>query len=412
MAVLAAAVLFVPSLDPFGHQDQQRRLVERREQLTQETKLTLDRAQALVAKNPAAELSKPVDQSLDELMRRFNQMKPQDPAGNLRQLQTQRQAMEQLWRQRSQDQLRQALSERSSAQRFGGAQTQQSRQWQEQLAQGDTRGVKKQIDRLRQQVDELAKTKDPAEQQQLRRQIKAGLEQLANAAGGSGGTGATQALQDALGRAMQQLDMASLEGLSQEALEALQQSLALSELELQALAQNMRDLEALQQALQAAQLAQMLNQLQPLDGAQAGQCQGQGMAAYAALYRQLLSQCQGGGGTGAGRGSGSGAGMGGPGRGRGGIAPENESQQTQFQTERSRTAMSAGRMLMQLKTKELAPAGEAQVDYREQVAAVKQGVSEAILQEEVPPGYHDAIRQYFDTIPSSAATGPEPSHEP
>jgi hypothetical protein len=34
------------------------------------------------------------------------------------------------------------------------------------------------------------------------------------------------------------------------------------------------------------------------------------------------------------------------------------------------------------------------------VREVKQGVSEAIQQEQVPPGYHDAIKKYFDTLPA------------
>ncbi len=34
----------------------------------------------------------------------------------------------------------------------------------------------------------------------------------------------------------------------------------------------------------------------------------------------------------------------------------------------------------------------------ETVTAVKQGADEAILQEQIPPSYHDAIQKYFDTI--------------
>jgi hypothetical protein len=34
---------------------------------------------------------------------------------------------------------------------------------------------------------------------------------------------------------------------------------------------------------------------------------------------------------------------------------------------------------------------------------VKQGVSEAIQQEQVPPGYHEAIKKYFDTLPEKPA---------
>ena len=39
-------------------------------------------------------------------------------------------------------------------------------------------------------------------------------------------------------------------------------------------------------------------------------------------------------------------------------------------------------------------------DFRNTVREVKQGVSEAIQQEQVPPGYHEAIKKYFDTLPA------------
>ena len=32
------------------------------------------------------------------------------------------------------------------------------------------------------------------------------------------------------------------------------------------------------------------------------------------------------------------------------------------------------------------------------IGTIKQGISEAITQEQVPPGYHEAIRGYFDSL--------------
>ncbi len=90
--------------------------------------------------------------------------------------------------------------------------------------------------------------------------------------------------------------------------------------------------------------------------------------------------------------------MGGPGIGRGGKAPEKPEEKTDFKTERSRSAYTAGKILLQWKTKEMSDAGSVKGDYRAKLDAVKQGVSEAILQEQVPPGYHDAIKRYFDSL--------------
>ena len=53
---------------------------------------------------------------------------------------------------------------------------------------------------------------------------------------------------------------------------------------------------------------------------------------------------------------------------------------------------------MSLKSKGLSDSGEARNNYRQLLGSIKQGVSEAITQEQIPPGYHDGIRGYFDTI--------------
>ena len=47
----------------------------------------------------------------------------------------------------------------------------------------------------------------------------------------------------------------------------------------------------------------------------------------------------------------------------------------------------------------MGPTGARTEDYREAVREVKQGVSEAIVAEQVPPGYHTAIQKYFDSLP-------------
>ena len=71
---------------------------------------------------------------------------------------------------------------------------------------------------------------------------------------------------------------------------------------------------------------------------------------------------------------------------------------TAFHPEQSHSAITAGKILLQLKTLEPAAPGQAQVSYREQLQQLEQGLSEAILQERVPPGYHDAIQKYFDDL--------------
>jgi hypothetical protein len=95
--------------------------------------------------------------------------------------------------------------------------------------------------------------------------------------------------------------------------------------------------------------------------------------------------------------------MGGTGRGEGNVAPENPDQKNDFKTEKSRSALLAGKLLMTLKTKEVGDKGEVKKEYAESIEKVKQGVGEAILQERVPPGYHDSIKKYFDNLGSKDA---------
>lgn len=90
----------------------------------------------------------------------------------------------------------------------------------------------------------------------------------------------------------------------------------------------------------------------------------------------------------------SGPNNGGQGSGRREEKPDN----VDFENQRSPSQLNAGKVLMSWKTKGDGEKGEAAKEYAESMAEVKQGVNEAILREQVPPGYHDSIRKYFDTL--------------
>ena len=96
------------------------------------------------------------------------------------------------------------------------------------------------------------------------------------------------------------------------------------------------------------------------------------------------------------------AGMG-PGIGNGAKRPENDATKTGFKTEKSNSQLTGGKMLLEWKTKEVGETGARSEEYRTSVQRVKQGVSEAIQQEQVPPGYHEAIKKYFDSLPEKPA---------
>ncbi len=92
---------------------------------------------------------------------------------------------------------------------------------------------------------------------------------------------------------------------------------------------------------------------------------------------------------------------GGPGAGQ--RPDPDETLDSGFKPEKSRSDLQAGKILLQWKTKEVSEAGESKQEYLKNIQNVKQGVSEAIKQEQVPAGYRDGIQKYFDAIEADAA---------
>ena len=71
---------------------------------------------------------------------------------------------------------------------------------------------------------------------------------------------------------------------------------------------------------------------------------------------------------------------------------------TGFKSEQSKSAVVAGKMLMSMQQKGENEKGEVVRDYKALVQTVKQGAMEALNTEQIPPGYHDGIKSYFDAL--------------
>lgn len=85
-------------------------------------------------------------------------------------------------------------------------------------------------------------------------------------------------------------------------------------------------------------------------------------------------------------------------RGAGGVAPEADVA-TGFVPQRTRAMVTAGRNLLKIETDPRAPeAGPVTSERVQALEALRQGAAEAMLQENVPPAYHDRIRRYFDDL--------------
>jgi hypothetical protein len=381
------AGLYLPQLDPFGREEERRRQAEEQKELADSRKATQLRLAALEAQTPEGELSAAVEDALKRLMQDFNAMKPTDREGNLRRLSERQAELGRMWRKAGERRVADALRQSFEAQQFGASSGRKSAQWKRELRDGRTDSMREQIEELRKAAEKLASMPKGEERQALKRQIEQSLAAMADFACNNLNS---PGLNAALERAMMQLSMADAENLSADALQALQGSLDLTDAELASLAQSLCDLKALEKALDAANLAKMLNEMELLDGEACCKGNCKCMGDYAALYRSMMA-CQG-------ECAGRGPGTGGEGTGEGSKAPEKPGLQTDYQSELSRSALTAGKILLSMKTQGLGESGEAEVAYRESLTTVQQSVSEAILHEQIPPAYQDSIRKYFDAM--------------
>jgi hypothetical protein len=383
--LVAAALRWAPQLDPFKKIEQRQKNSQQAQKLEESRKLTALRAETLSteSKQQAAQ----VQQALARLDKTFKDAKPQEKDQTLKALADEQKELGELWRKVNNDQLKQALEK--STQSFGHMDAKMRNEWRDQLQKGDLSGIKRELAEMREQLSKIASMPDSSDKRAAQEQLAQKLSQFAEA---MKDLAKSPQVNDALNRALAQLDAAKLNDLSQEATKDAMDSLQLSEQELNQLAQEMKDGKSLEQALKNLQMAKKLAAAGKLDGA-AGQ-DGQGQQDYEALFAAKMAEL-----GEQGQMDGQGASGMGPGQGNGAKRPENDATKTGFKSEKSTSALSDGKMLLEWKTKEVGESGARAEEFRDAVRGVKQGVSEALQAEQVPPGYHEAIKKYFDTLP-------------
>jgi hypothetical protein len=98
----------------------------------------------------------------------------------------------------------------------------------------------------------------------------------------------------------------------------------------------------------------------------------------------------------------------GSGLGYGARPHGDDTQGSTFHPEKAPSPLQPGRMLMEWKTREVSEAGPARDEYLRAVQDVRQQASEAVIQEQIPPGYQSAIKQYFDTLHNDSSANAKP----
>ena len=390
-ALVAGGVLFIPQFDPFGKVAKADLVNKRHERLAEADKATEMRLVEVRQKIDDHEKHNATDDAIDELKLAFNKMLPTKKDENLKTLMAEQKDIGKLWRQLSAERLKDLMKESASGdQRFGSKEDEKLEKWQQELQQGDAGGIQKELQDLKQALQKLAQTKDPVKRSELMQQLK---ERLGNLEKLAEDKLHSDELTSALERAMQQLELSEQSDLSQEALESAMKSLELSKAELQELEQAVKDLKELEQALKTIQKAKKLNDAEKLDGEQTGECKT--LADYEEFYNKMMAQS---GESNEGDPDKEGNGTGNRGIGKGGEVPENDSVVTDFKPEQSKSPIVAGKMLLSMQQKGEAEKGDVVRDYKTLVQTVKQGAMEALNTEQIPPGYHEGIKGYFDAL--------------
>jgi hypothetical protein len=394
--VLLLSAFYLPQLDPLGRVAEAARVEEDKQQQLDDSRATVLRLEKVHKRQQDEAVVSQVEQAIKEMTESIRDMKPAVPAANHKQLSEHQRRLGKKWRQWRAEKLGKLLSAADSLQDFGGKRSKKFQQWQKELKAGDDTSLRKELARLSDDLKAITAEKDPIKRGEMLRKLKQQLrdvEQFASEKAGS------PELAAAMQRALRQLEAAQKDDTFSEMMDDMNKTLNLAQLELKQLSKAAAELEKLEQSLKVLQMAKQINSDGQLDGAVCSECQS--LADYAEVFQELMGSDEG-----------SGDGMGNRGFGEGGEAPEDDSVATDYKTERSRSAVKAGKVLLSMQAKGISDAGDVEHSYQELVAQVKQGVNEAILQEQVPPGYHDAIRNYFDTVRETRAVKTPASDAP
>jgi len=398
LIVLALLIWLLPTLDPFGKVEAATKVEKQKKEIEIIRKVVKTRDEQIKSQVQVAEEreSKIADQ-MKELMGALRQMKPAEKKPNSQVLQTNRQSLNELWKNVSNEQLREMLSQSISDQQFGGSRAQKMNEWLKELQEGNSEKLQEQLNKAQETMEAMLEAKTPEERQKLASQLRKDLQDLKKFSSEKAGS---KDLENALSQALKSLEALAAkksEGgeageedgeMSTEAQEALRESLELSKKELQELARSAKDLKKLEEAIKTLQQAEKLNSQGQLDGEQCEGCQK--MSDYAEMYKKMM------------------AGMGTEGEAErdtpGGMQEEDDSDPEGYKDEKTKTQIQAGKVLLSIKTKEAATEKDFDPEelkkYESTITEIKSGVQAAIENEQIPPGYVDGIKNYFDNLES------------
>jgi tetratricopeptide (TPR) repeat protein len=402
LCILALLVWLLPTLDPFGNVEAATKVEKAKKEIELVRKAVKSREEKLSQEvKTAQERDDKLNEQMTELMASLRQMRPTEKKPNSKVLQDHRGSLNDMWKNVSSEELREMLSQSISDQQFGGQRTQKMNEWLKQLQQGNSDMLQQQMDSAKETMEAMLEAKTPEDRQKLASQLRRQLQDMKKF---SSEKASSPELENALNQALKALEALAAKKqsgeatseeemqMAQEAAEALRESLELSKTELQELARSAKEMKQLEEALQTLQQAEKLNSEGQLDGEQCEGCKS--LAEYTEKYRKMMA----------------GMGKGGEGEREKGGSPmdEDDSDPEGYKDEKTKTQIQAGKVLLSIKTKEAATEKDFDPEelkkYESTVSEIKSGVQAAIENEQIPPGYVDGIKSYFDNLDSADST--------
>ena len=402
LCILALLVWLLPTLDPFGNVEAATKVEKAKKEIELVRKAIKTREEKLSQEvKTAQERDDKLNEQMKELMASLRQMRPLEKKPNSKVLQDHRGSLNDMWKNVSSEELREMLSQSISDQQFGGQRNQKMNEWLKQLQQGNSDMLQQQLDQAKETMEAMLEAKTPEDRQKLASQLRRQLQDMKKF---SSEKASSPELENALNQALKALEALAAKKqsgeatseeemqMAQEAAEALRESLELSKTELQELARSAKEIKQLEEALKTLQQAEKLNTDGQLDGEQCEGCQS--LAEYAEKYKKMM------------------AGMGKGGEGErdapGAMQDEDDSDPEGYKDEKTKTQIQAGKILLSIKTKEAATEKDFDPEelkkYESTVSEIKSGVQAAIENEQIPPGYVDGIKGYFDNLDSADST--------
>lgn len=384
--IVWCSVSLFPQFDPFGKVAEAREAEQRTEKLNIARRATKERMEELKKAEESAEKNAEVSKALEKLKNVLSQLEKSKPAENREALAGEQKKVGALWRKISAEKMAEMLMKSQTDQAFGEAGKESQQKWAKELAQGNADSLRKEISEMKELADKIKKTTDPAEKAMLKQELKKKMQQMKEFAAEKL---QNKALKAALDRALEQLESSKQEKLEKEATEGLKESLELAKQELKQMEMTAQDMKQLEEALAMIQMAKKLNEEGKLETE--GDDMFVSLEDYKEFYEEMMAEM-------------GEEGAPGDGEGQGGGEPEAEddSVKTGFKPEQSKSAVKAGKMLLSINTKGLPPndaeAEEVKTQYRNLIKTVKSSAEEAIQQEQIPPGYHDGIKNYFNSL--------------